>query len=230
MINFIISLLLSFIRLFINKPSKLVKLWDESKLSQPSKLLKYNVHDCYQNLSQEKVKNISTKYSLPCCLMLYNLTGDINIGMAIRTAAIFGCSDVYVVGKKHYDKRSEVGASNYINIHRYETFEPQLFEKLNLIPIIVEQGGIPMEEFSFFEHNLLPHLLPHTLPHNTKCVFIVGSEDCGFSSKFLKSMRNCKTITISQYGVMRSLNVGVAASIVLYEYMRQYRKYSLSII
>ena len=68
-------------------------------MSEPS-LLKYNVHTPFQGLGTEKVQSIAQATALPVTLMLFNLHGDMNIAMSIRTAAILGCSDVYVIGRR----------------------------------------------------------------------------------------------------------------------------------
>ncbi len=194
-------------------------LWDDSRMAEPT-LLKYNVHTPLQGLSMEKIKKVAEVSSLPLCLMLYNLNGDMNIGMSIRTAVILGCSDVYVVGRRKYDRRSEVGAKNYINVHRFTQLEDDFFTKNKLIPILLEQGGVPLEDFSF------KPFLPNKLEDGWKLVFLVGSEATGFSKSFLKAHSYAPRISISQYGVMRSLNVAIAASIVLYEYVKQWRNHS----
>ena len=193
----------------------MAELWDDSRLSEPS-LLKYNVHAPLQELPTEKVQKFAKAAALPLALMLYNLNGDMNIGMSIRTAVILGCSDVYVVGRRKYDRRPEVGAKNYINIHRMKEVGPEFFRENNLVPIVLEQGGQPLEEFSFKPY------LPNKLEEGQKIVFLVGSESMGLPKAFMKSL-GAPIISISQYGVMRSLNVSIAASIVLYEYSKQWR-------
>lgn len=191
--------------------------WDDSRLSESS-LLKYNVHTPFQELPTESVQTLSKACALPVALMLYNLNGDMNIGMSIRTAAILGCSDVYLIGKRKYDRRPEVGAKNYIRIHRQkEIVGPEFFAEHKLLPILLEQGGKSLEEFSF------KPFLPKKLEPGYKVVFIVGSEALGIPKDFINSMRGTPILSISQYGVMRSLNVSIAASIVLYEYTKQWR-------
>jgi tRNA (guanosine-2'-O-)-methyltransferase/TrmH family RNA methyltransferase len=190
-------------------------LWDDSRLSEPT-LLKYNVHTPLQGLPVDTLKKISSTSALPVCLMLFNLNGDMNIGMSIRTAVIFGCSDVYIVGRRRYDRRSEVGAKNYIRVHRLPELETNFFVDNKLLPIFLEQGGTPLEDFSFKPY------LPGKLPDGYKLVLVVGSESFGLPLPLLKSY-NAPILTISQYGVMRSLNVAIAASIVLYEYSKQWR-------
>lgn len=195
------------------------QLWDDSRMAEPS-LLKYNVHTPLQGLSTEKLQKISEQTALPLALMLFNLNGDMNIGMSIRTAVILGCSDVYVIGRRKYDRRSEVGAKNYIRIHRQTHLEEDFFQKNKLVPILLEQGGTPLEDFSF------KPFLPNKMEDGWKVVFLVGCEATGFSKSFLKKHSYAPRISISQYGVMRSLNVAIAASIVLYEYVKQWRLHS----
>ena len=191
------------------------ELWDNSRMSEPT-LLKYNVHTPLQGLPVEKLKKISSTSALPVCLMLFNLNGDMNIGMSIRTAVIFGCSDVYIIGRRKYDRRSEVGAKNYIQVHRIAELSSDFFDEQKLLPVFLEQGGTPLEDFSFKPY------LPGKIPDGYKIVLVVGSESFGLPLPLLKAY-NAPILTISQYGVMRSLNVAIAASIVLYEYSKQWR-------
>lgn len=188
-------------------------------------MIKYNVQNIFQRMDNDKVKNISLQMSLPAALILFNVDGGINISMAIRSAALFGFSDVYIVGMRKRDKRGDVGACNYIKVHQIESINDEYFKENKLMPIIVEQNGEPLEEFDFRPY------FPKTNMSNTvfngsafngtpfKVAFIVGSEQEGINIKF-----NGPMITISQYGVMRSFNVAMASSIVMYEYTRQWRK------
>lgn len=179
-------------------------------------MIKYNVQNVFQRMDNNKVKNISLQMSLPAALILFNVDGGINISMAIRSAALFGFSDVYIVGRRKRDKRGDVGACNYIKVHQVETINDNYFKENNLMPIIVEQNGQPLEEFDFRPY------FPKTNGSNGtpfKVAFIVGSEQDGVNIKL-----NGPMITISQYGVMRSFNVAMASSIVMYEYTRQWRK------
>ncbi len=191
-------------------------LWDESRLAEPT-LLKYNVHTPLQGLPVEKLKKIAEGSALPLALMLYNLHGDMNVGMSIRTAVILGCSDVYIVGKRRYDRRPEVGAKNYIRLHRHPAVTPDFFTQEKLLPILVEQGGTPLEAFSFKPY------LPRSLPEGWRCVLVVGSESHGLPKKLAEDLR-APVVSISQYGILRSLNVAISASILLYEYTRQWRE------
>lgn len=181
--------------------------------------IKYNVHTPFQVHSPEQLKLISQKTALPVHLMLFNLDGNMNIAMSIRTAAVLGCSDVWVIGKRRYDARPEVGAKHYLNVHKLETIDmTTFFEEHNLQPVLVEQGGTCLEETNF-------------KPFFTKQVcFIMGSESHGIPPSILRTLKDAPRVSISQYGLIRSLNVSIAASIVLYEYLRQWRKYRKDVL
>lgn len=186
-------------------------------------MIKYNVHDLFQRMDNDKVKKLSLKLSLPAVLVLFNVDGGINISMAIRSAALFGFSDVYIVGRRKRDKRGDVGACNYINVKQIPHINNDFFKENKLMPIILEQNGQPLEEFDF--HPYFPKSNSSAFNGTTsngtsfKVAFIVGSEQEGVNIKI-----DCPIVTISQYGVMRSFNVAMASSIVMYEYTRQWRK------
>jgi tRNA G18 (ribose-2'-O)-methylase SpoU len=178
--------------------------------------IKYNVHTVFQCHPPETLKTISRHLAIPVHLLLLNLDGNMNIAMSIRTAAVLGCSDVWVVGKRKYDARPEVGAKNYIRVHKEDSIDPTtFFAEKGLQPILVEQGGTPLEQMKFAPY----------IKTNPVC-FVMGSESHGISPEWLTLLSGEPRVSISQCGMVRSLNVSIAASIVLYEYMKQYRALS----
>ncbi len=176
--------------------------------------IKYNVHSVFQDKPKEELTGIARRLALPVHLMLLNLDGNMNIAMSIRTAAVMGCSDVWVVGRRRYDARPEVGSKNYIRVHKVpELDHPRtFFEKKDLQPVLVEQGGASLEEFNF-----------KPLQRKGTVCFIVGSESHGIPKEWLLMLDDCPRVSISQYGMVRSLNVSIASSIVIYEFMKQWR-------
>jgi tRNA G18 (ribose-2'-O)-methylase SpoU len=176
--------------------------------------IKYNVHTLLQHKPVDELRHIASKLALPVHLMLLNLDGNMNIAMSIRTAAVLGCSDVWVVGRRKYDARPEVGSKNYIRVHKVgEMPDPkQFFAAAGIQPFIIEQGGTPIEEMKF-----KPYL-------DKPVCFVMGSESHGISPEFATALTDAPRITISQYGLVRSLNVSIAASIVIYEFLKQWRQ------
>ena len=178
--------------------------------------IKYNVHSVLQDKPKEELHKIASKLALPVHLMLLNLDGNMNIAMSIRTAAVMGCSDVWVVGTRKYDARPEVGSKNYINVHKVRTIgdDPaKFFEEIGVQPFLIEQGGTPIEDMSFKRYLGKP------------VCFIVGSESHGIPPEFAEKLSKAPRLTISQYGLVRSFNVSMASQTVLYEYFRQWRHY-----
>lgn len=180
----------------------------------PLKPIKYNVHTIFQDKPIEEVKTISKRFRLPVHLVLCNLDGNMNIAMSVRTAAVMGISDVWIIGKRHYDARPEVGGRHYVEVHKLDKIEDPyvFFMSKGIQPFLIEQGGESLEEFSFKSYL-----------KNPVC-FIMGSESTGISPEWEKSLERAPRLSISQYGMIRSLNVSVAASIILYEYIKQLKK------
>ncbi len=165
-------------------------------------------------------------FKIPVSILLYNLSGEINIGMIIRTACVMGCSKVYLIGRKKYDKRTSVGAEHYIDIEfitegvrgadhnrTIQEFDLLSFCKdKNIHPILVEQGGQNIEDFSFYEY----------IRGGKHPCFVFGSESDGLPKTVLS--QGLERISIPQLGAMRSLNVSTSASIIIYDYIRKYKK------
>ena len=185
----------------------------DSKMSRLDGI-KFNVHTCFQQESSQKCKQISQKLSVKAAIMMMNTDGNMNIAMTIRSAAVLGFSDVYIIGRRSYDARPEVGAKHYVDIHKFDTIDSTFFEEHNMLPIVVEQGGTALDDFNF-----KPFV-------KQKVCFIVGSESNGIPDNILKM--GFPRVTISQYGMLRSLNVSIAASIVMNEYLRQWRQKTMS--
>jgi tRNA G18 (ribose-2'-O)-methylase SpoU len=79
---------------------------------------------------------------------------------------------------------------------------------------MLEQGGEALEEISF-------------KPYFSKTVcFVIGCESKGIPAEFLKDH---PVVSISQYGMIRSLNMSIAGGMVIYEYLKQWRNYRMSV-
>ena len=169
-------------------------------------------------------------FKIPVSILLFNLIGEINVGMIIRTAAVMGCCKVYIIGKKKYDRRTTVGADHYIDIEyitagtrgadhnkTIQEFDLLTFcNERNIHPILVEQGGENIEEVSFTEN----------IRKGKHPCFVFGSESDGLPKHILNL--DLPIVSIPQLGAMRSLNVSNAASIVIYEYIRKYKKFHIN--
>jgi tRNA G18 (ribose-2'-O)-methylase SpoU len=180
-----------------------------------------NVRDEFKHLSHEEHLELHDDSRLPYAIACINLTGDLNVGSIIRSAAMLGCETVFIYGKKKFDKRGLVGAHNYQRIE-YITidlpdelgdFPPdinyeilvQTLDGMGYTPFGLETGGERIDQIDFTSIQ-------------SPCI-VVGNENMGLP-QYLKD--NLPLVSIPQTGVMRSLNVGVAAAIAMSEIHRQY--------
>lgn len=176
----------------------------------PEKAVSFNVVDELQGAPLEDIKRVARETSLPFAVAIANITGDLNTGMLIRTACVFGASQIYIFGRRKYDRRSTVGAHHYVPIESYPNVPDehapfnwdnmlQLIRVNGWTPVIIEQGGAPL--------SVLDHL-----PTPPPCL-VFGPEDSGIPASVCES-EVC--YTIYQPGILRSLNVAVAAGIAMH--------------
>jgi len=180
-----------------------------------------NVRDELKHLSHEEHLELHDDSRLPYAIACINLTGDLNVGSIIRSAAMLGCETVFIYGKKKFDKRGLVGAHNYQKVE-YITidlpddlgdFPPdvnyeiliQTLDGMGYTPFGLETGGARIDQMAFQEIQ-------------SPCI-VVGNENMGLPD-YLRS--RLPLVSIPQSGVMRSLNVGVAAAIAMAEIQSQY--------
>lgn len=177
------------------------------KILEDDALNAFNVRDEFKKLSLEEINDIQPKLGFSVCLL--NLTGSLNVGNIIRSSVAFGANKVFLAGKKRYDKRSVVGANNYIeiislpfmidenNIDVEKCLEE--IEKYDYTPVLCETGGIDVSEYQW--------------PVNP-CI-VMGTEGTGIPEDIIKASKN-DILGIDMPGVLRSINVSSAAAIVLY--------------
>ena len=185
-----------------------------------------NVCDKYKSLIVEDIVKVQKSVSLPYSVGLLSLTGELNIGTSIRSACIFGAKKVIIFGRRRYDKRSTVGASNYIEVERHFALNKDMefdtnvvidyIESNNIYPIFIEQGGINLSAIDWNWE------LDRANDCGKELVIFFGSEGDGIPTSLLKHFG--RIVSIEQLGVLRSLNVSSAASIVCYDVYRNLLK------
>jgi tRNA G18 (ribose-2'-O)-methylase SpoU len=114
------------------------------------------------------------------------------------------------VGIDFFDPAPGMGAFKWVPAHFHTSFFTCYTDLVNkgYTPYILEPGqGVSVMDTS--------------LP--TKSAFIFGHEEFGISFE-PDLYPEINRLTIPQYGKSQSLNVSVAASIILYEYVRQHRQ------
>lgn len=187
-------------------------------------MAKYNVPDEYQHMNVDDLQKLYIENSIPAKICLLNLTGDMNIGMIIRTSACFAFSEVIIVGRRKFDSRTAVGTSHYIPIryvrattghHSEELDNNQILELLSELSqthqiVFIEQSDMSIDLQTMNE------FLDKKLPP----VFVFGTEATGIPKEVLDFEPSICVQIPQSSSIGRSLNVAIAHSMVVWEYSR----------
>lgn len=141
-------------------------------------------------------------------VVLDSLKSSYNIPKIFRSAEAFGAREIHLVNTHPFDPAPAKGAFRKVPARFHETFD-------ECRSVLVDQG---YELFLLDPAGQVP-LCDSVLP--LRSAFIFGHEEWGFSFD-PAAWPDIRRITIPQFGQVQSLNVGIAASIVMYEYVRQH--------
>lgn len=172
----------------------------------------WNVRDELKNLTKSQIKTISDSATLPFAVLALNVTGELNVGMMMRTACLMGAELFIIYGVPKIDKRTTLGSQNWLNIKivdaripnsvdlDYSKLFPTLCD-LGYTPVFFDTGGISINDLDMSQYK------------NNKPCLIFGNEGLGIPKQITE---NHTIITIPQRGVLRSLNVSNACSIAIF--------------
>lgn len=168
---------------------------------------KRNVLDKYRYWTVEAIKADLNLSRILLHVAIENWQHDLNIGTIVRAANAFNVETVHIVGKKHWNRRGAMVTDRYMNILHHDTVEKFVgmmkLKKRRIIGIDILPGAVELSKTR--------------LPESAVLVF--GGEGPGLSDEMQKACE--KTVMIEQFGSTRSVNVGVAAGIAMYEWLRQ---------
>ena len=171
------------------------------KESRRQMLLRYN---------KERQRNLLAKPgSHEFVLVLDQLKPGFNIGKIFRSAEAFGAAAVHLVNIEPFNPSPAKGSFRKVPAVFHETFADCYAD-------LIAQG------YTFFmlEPERATSLCTTKLP--CKSAFVLGHEEFGFSFDE-KDYSDLRKLNIPQFGSVQSLNVSIAASVVMYEYIRQWQ-------
>ena len=143
-----------------------------------------------------------------CVLVLDGLKPDFNVGKIFRSADAFAAREIHLIGGCPFDPDPAKGSVRWVSFYMHQDFAScyQVLRKQGYSLLVLEPScSTLMGNCSFAE----------------KTAFILGHEEFGISFD-RADYSDIKGLSIPQWGHVQSLNVSVAASIVLYEYVRQH--------
>lgn len=167
-----------------------------------------NVTDEYKGLPIEEIVNDLDTNGITLEIAVENTERDFNMGTIVRSANAFGVRHVHVIGRRQWNKRGAMMTDKYLHVHYYQNvnkFVKTMNErKRTIIAVDNIAGSVPLGKTK--------------LPDNAVLVF--GQEGPGISKELATIAK--QIIAIEQFGSTRSLNVGVAAGIVMYAWLQQH--------
>jgi tRNA G18 (ribose-2'-O)-methylase SpoU len=165
-----------------------------------------NVEDKYRYWTVEAIKADLAKHSTGLHVAIENWQHDLNIGTIVRNANAFNVEAVHIIGKRHWNRRGAMVTDRYLEIIHHSTVEDftQSVVGREIIGIDKLPGALPLGKTK--------------LPQ--KAVLVFGGEGPGLSTEMQAACRYI--IMIEQFGSTRSVNVGVAAGIAVYAWLRQH--------
>jgi len=165
-----------------------------------------NLIDKYKGKTNEQVFADLEKSRQNLEIAIENVEHDFNIGSIVRTANSFNVSKVHIIGRKKYNRRGAMCTDKYLEIIHHASIDDFLKTQggRELVAIENNQGRArPLHEKEFKE--------------NTTLIF--GSENNGITPELLNQAEDVRFI--ESFGSTRSVNVGAAAAIAMYEWTRQ---------
>lgn len=138
-------------------------------------------------------------------IAIENLERDFNMGTIVRTANAFGVRRLHIIGRRQWNKRGAMATDKYLHI----TYHSSINDFLATIQgkTLIAFDNVPGST----------NLSQAALPKNA--VLLFGAEGPGISDELLG--RADQIVAIEQFGSTRSINVGVAAGIAMYAWLRQ---------
>lgn len=170
---------------------------------------KYDRNQALRRYEKNRRRNLLAKpgpHSF--AIVLDHLKAGFNVPKIFRSTEAFGGAEVHLVNIGPFDPAAAKGAFKSVPAKFHESFEQSydaLTEAGYVLYTLEASKGESLTEVEFPE----------------KCAFIFGHEERGLSFD-PDDYPEIRKLTIPQYGQIESLNVSVAASIVMYEYIRQH--------
>lgn len=167
-----------------------------------------NLQDEYKGLSNEQVFDALEQNRNPLEVAIENVEHDFNAGTIVRSANNFNVAKVHIIGRRKYNRRGAMCTDKYLEVVHWG----------DLADFVEDQRARGQEIVAIENHTERAQpLAEKRFTNNTTLLF--GSEGEGLSAEAIKLADDVREI--ESFGSTRSVNVGVAAGIAMYEWARQ---------
>lgn len=165
-----------------------------------------NVIDEFKGNSEEEIVSELDMRGVKLEIAIENLERDFNMGTIVRSANAFGVRHIHVIGRRQWNKRGAMATDKYLHIHYHPSVDEFADEmkrrKRTIVAVDNVENSVALQSVK--------------LPKSAVLVF--GAEGPGLSDELLSCAE--KIVAIEQLGSTRSINVGVAAGIVMYRWLQ----------
>lgn len=165
-----------------------------------------NVEDKYRYWTVEAITADLDKRRHGVHVAIENWQHDMNIGTIVRNANAFNVAAVHVIGRRHWNRRGAMVTDRYMHVFHHANvadFVHAMGDR-RIIAIDNQEGATMLSRSELPVH----------------AVLVFGGEGPGLSREMINASE--AMIAIEQFGSTRSVNVGVASGIVLYEWTRRH--------
>jgi tRNA G18 (ribose-2'-O)-methylase SpoU len=167
-----------------------------------------NVIDEFKTLSEPEIHQKLKEKSNDFAVLMTHVEGDFNIGTVLRSSNFFGANEFFYWGRKRFDRRSTVGVHNYTPMKFLDNIEQVAGLKRRYTLVGLEnnvRGTISLHKFDW-------------RLEKPPCI-VVGEECNGIHEDVIKL---CDVLVeIPNFGSVRSLNVGSAATLAMNDYIHK---------
>lgn len=168
-----------------------------------------NVTDEFKGMEHDAIVRALDECGVELEIAIENTLRDYNMGTIVRNANAFGVRTVHVIGRKQWNKRGAMATDKYVRMvyhHTIAEFVAAMHSAdKRVIAVDITDRSVALQSIELPQH----------------CVLVFGQEGPGLSDDLLQAADS--TIHIEQLGSTRSVNVGVASGIAMYEWLRRHK-------
>lgn len=166
-------------------------------------------------LNRKSLSEFSESQKFPVIAVLENIRSAYNIGSVFRTADAFLLQEIIIVGYSATPPHKEIvktalGAENSVAWRHFKTSQDAIHylkeKKFFILGVEQTTESLPLQQLHDYT--------------DQPVAFIFGNEVTGVDKPTLELCDGC--IEIPQFGTKHSLNISVAAGIVLWEAVKHY--------
>lgn len=167
-----------------------------------------NLQDEYKGMPNEAVFAVLAEKRAELEVAIENVEHDFNVGTIVRSANNFNVSKVHIIGRKKYNRRGAMCTDKYLEVVYWSDVES----------FYADQRARDREVVAIENHD--PRVKPLAKKKFIQATTLLfGSEGDGLTEEALSWADDVREI--ESFGSTRSVNVGVAAGIAMYEWARQ---------